>query len=471
MNFYFRGVLVISACAVLGGCVAHSPGDRMVDVEDMAPGSWTASKEGKAGVDRLWVQRFNDKQLDALVNEAILRNPDMTITAERIIQARQVARITGSEARPTANFDLNGERRKIRFVGFPFGGSQISNSFSADFLVNWDIDVWGRVRAASSAAIADAQAVEMDRKAAEASLAAEVCKAWFALAAAREQVALVQDSLKIKKDTVEAVRDRFERNLQEEGGTASQLRLAQTDQATTLASLSERQGELEAAQRRLELLVGRYPAGKVIGRARLPAVPSKPPAGVPSGLLKRRPDVIAAERRYAAAGRRVDEAFLALFPSFSLTASTGTSTDSLIKVVDSDFGVWSLAGNISQPLLTGGALMAEKKNRDSKQREELATLQKTVLNAFGEVENALANERWLRRRISELEKAQSLAIEAEQSAEQDYRNSTGDLLTMLETQSRRIEISTQLVHLRKLQLDNRVDLHLALGGGFYLSGK
>ncbi|GAA5493860.1 outer membrane protein OprM [Rubritalea halochordaticola] len=471
MNFCSKGIVAVSACVFLSGCVATPPDSRMVAVADMAPGSWTASKEGKSGVDRLWVQRFGDSKLTRLVEEAVTRNPDMKIAAERVQQARYAARIAGSDGRPTANLDLTGEKRKIQFVGFPFGGSQIANSYSSEFRVNWDIDLWGRVRASSSAAMADAQATELDRKAAEASLAAEVCKAWFALAEARQQVALVQDSINLKKRTVEAVRDRFERNLQEEGGTASQLRLAQTDLATTMATLSERQGELEAAQRRLELLVGRYPAGKVIGRAVLPKMPSKVPSGVPSGLLQRRPDVISAERRFAAAGMRLKEAKLAVFPVFSLTGTTGTSTDSLIKVVDSDFGVWSLSGNLSQAILTGGVLTAERDSRASKEREELANLQQTVLKAFGEVENALAAEKWLKRRITELEKANKLAKEAAESADQDYRDSTGDVLTLLETQGRKIDIASQLVRLKRLQLDNRVDLHLALGGGFYLSGK
>lgn len=465
MSFGFNslvGVVGLFLC----GCVARAPDGRMLDVAEMAPGSWSASKEGRAGVDRGWVRRFGDSGLSKLVNEAVVRNPDMRIAAERVDQARRTARMAGSDGRLKANLGLDGERRKIQFIGFPFGGSQISNTYGANATVSWEPDLWGRVRAGSSAAIADAQAIELDGKAARASLAAEVCKAWFSLSEAREQLSLAQRALKIRKDTVEAVGDRFERALAEEGGTASQLRLAQTDEATAMATVSQRRGEVETAQRRLELLAGRYPKGVLGGSAKLPGLGGSVPSGLPSGLLKRRPDILAAERRFAAAGKRIKEARLAVYPSFNLTATGGTSTGDLGDVLNSNFGIWSLAGGVTQNVLTGGLVTGEKAKRDSKEREELANLQKTVLVAFGEVEGSLSNERWLGRRIGELGKAYDLAGEAAESADADYRAATGDVLTLLTAQSRRIEIGSQILVLRRLRLENRVDLFLALGGDF-----
>lgn len=455
------GLSCFSACKM-----AEVPKSKIGKVGAMSPGRWSASKEAKSGVDRAWVKRFRDSKLERLVVEAITRNPDMRVAAENVRQAQQTAYLAGASSRVMLNAGVDANRRKTIFVGFPFGGSQTNNNFGLNLNVSWEPDLWGRVRAGVSASLADMQAVEMDGRAAEASLVANVCKAWFALCEANEQLVLAAEAHSLRLRTVEAVRDRFELALLEEGGGASELRLAETDVATSLAVQAQRQGEVEAAQRRLELLAGRYPAGKLKGRIKLPSVPKRPPAGLPSELLMRRPDILAAERRYAGTGMRIREAKRAVFPVFRLTGSTGTTTDALSEILSSSFGVWSIGSNISQNILTGGRVKGEISLRSSRDRQNLAKLQSTVLRAFGEVEEALAADKWLAKRISEMRKAQKLSDEAASAAEQDYALGNVTVLTVLTAQSRKIEIASQVALLRRLQLENRVNLHLALGGEY-----
>jgi outer membrane protein TolC len=195
-------------------------------------------------------------------------------------------------------------------------------------------------------------------------------------------------------------------------------------------------------------------------------VPKRPPAGLPSELLLRRPDILAAERRFAATGKRVKEAELAFYPSFPLTASLGSSTNQLRKIFDSDFGVWSIAGAAAQPILTGGALKSQLDTRSAEEREALANLQQTVLQGFGEVETALAAEGYLAARENSIAEALELSVDGAESAERDFSLGTGDVLTLLASQTRRLEIASQKVTLRRLRLDNRVNLHLALGGDY-----
>jgi len=435
-------------------------------VAGIAPGTWSATKQARAGVDTQWVSRFGDSKLNSLVREALVQNQDMRIAAERVVRASEAAKISDATSKPQVGLGVDGTRRKNIFVGFPFGGSQISNNYGVELKVDWEPDLWGMARAGKSAALAEWQAGGQDYRAARASLAGQVAKAWFALAEANEQVSLAKQALEIRKKTETAVSERFQRDLREEGGTASQLRLAQTDVASAKADLSGKQGDLENARRQIELLVGRYPAGKLTGRTRLPRVPSSPPSGLPSELLMRRPDILAAERRYSATVKRIKEAKLSIFPSFKITGTAGTTTDSLGKILNSDFGVWSIAGNIAQPILTGGRVKSEIRVRKSNQREALATLHKTVLNAFGEVEKALASERWLQRREREMREAATLAKDAAKAAEDDFRDGNGDALTLFNAQTRRIQIESQYASLRRVRLTNRVDLHLALGGGF-----
>lgn len=459
------------AAVFLTGCAAYAPESKMAEAASMAPGSWAATKEGTAGVDRDWVRRFGDSRLTATVNEAMRNNLDLRVAAERVRRAEATARLVGGNKLPQVNASLDGRKQQQRFIGLPFGGSAISENYGASVDVNWELDMWGRIRAGESAALGEMQAVGYDLEAARTSLAGQLAKAWFALGEANEQIELAKAALKIRRDTFETIRDRFERAIDGEGGTGSQLRLAQTDVASARAVLAQWEGAREQSLRQIELLAGRYPSGKNLSERGLPSLPSHPPVGLPSELLLRRPDILAAERRFAASGKSVKEARLALWPSFSLTGSLGTATDSLDEVLNSNFGIWSLGAGVVQPIFTGGRATAEMRARESDERAARSTLQQTVLTAFGEVEQALVAETFLaKRHLAQLEAAK-LAEEAATAAENDYADGSIDVLTLLAAQSRRIATATELVSLKRTRLENRVNLHLALGGSFTTRGK
>lgn len=458
--------------ALLAGCAAVAPANRMSESGIEAPDAWFATREGRSGVDRDWVSRFKDGRLRQLVDEAMVNNRDLRAAYARYEQALQQVRIAGAAAMPTADLTFGGNRQKQNFIGFPIGGgpaggvaSNTFNQFNLSLGAQWEADVWGRIRAGQAAAMADAQAAEQDLRAAQTSLAARVASAWFTVAEEKAQVALARETEATFQKTAEAVRDRFARGQQEDGGAASQLRLAETDVATARAARLERQQSLDGAIRRLEVLLGSYPAGQ-IQAASLPTVPAKPPVGLPSELLQRRPDVLAAERRFASAGKRLSEARRALFPRLALTSSAGTATGDLSDLLNSDFGVWQLAGNVVQPIFTGGQLRAEAKVRYAREREALAELQQTVLNAFSEVESALVAERLLAERAAAVEAALALAREADQAARSEFATGVGDLLTILAAQNSVLRLRSQQLTLHRLRLENRVNLHLALGGDF-----
>jgi NodT family efflux transporter outer membrane factor (OMF) lipoprotein len=469
---WFGKVGVWGGVLLLFSCAAKAPDSEMASVSGGAPGSWSATKQAKRGVDEHWVRRFGDRKLNALVKEALANNHNMRIAAEKVYRAGEAAHIAGAASRPFSTIGMSAGKQQSNLLGFPAGPGasgplQIrSQSHGVNLNISWEPDIWGRVRAGESAALAEWQAGGQQYRAARASLAAQVCKAWFALAEAKEQWTLAKEALEIRKKTEESVRERFEMNMLGQGGAASQLRLAQTDVATAKADLSSRLGMVDSATRQLELLVGRYPAAKLAGREKLPRSPSMPPAGLPSELLLRRPDIVSAERMYASSVKRVKEAKLAAFPSFKLTGSGGTNTDALSQILNSDFGVWSLGASATQYVLTGGQVRGEIRIRKSRQREALAQLHQTVLQAFGEVEQTLAAEQWLARREREMWDALVLSREAATAAADDYRDGNGDVLTLFVAQSRRIQLESRYVSLRYLRLTNQVDLHLALGGGF-----
>lgn len=463
--------LIPVAALILVGCSASAPDSRISSVSGSAPQRWAASDEARAGIDTRWVSRIGGGRADALVREAFQRNPDMRVAAERVNRAIAAAETAGAAMRPQVSAGMEGNRQKQIFVGIPLGGgggipSAVFENFGANLTVAWEPDIWGFRRAGQSALIADAQAEGNAYRAARASLAAQIMRAWLALAEANEQIALAVRTQDLLETTRGIVRDRFNQALAGDGGSAAELRLAESEIAINEALLAQRKGEREQAIRQLELLIGRYPQGAIRSAEGLPEVPPMPPAGLPSELLLRRPDILEAERRFASSGSLVAQAKLAFYPSFSITGRAGTTTDALREVVNSDFGVWSLAGGLTQPIWAGGQLRSELARIKSDDRSKLAELQSTVLKAFGEVEQAIVADRFLQAREVAIAKALDSAEEAVEAAANEYSSGIGDSLTLITAQSNQIDLASQKVTLKRLRLDNRITLHLALGGDY-----
>ncbi|MDP4995810.1 MAG: TolC family protein [Akkermansiaceae bacterium] len=461
---------MVALAALMAGCAAFSPESRMGDMG--APGGWAASKEAKAGIDRNWVGKIGGSELRGLVDEAIGNNPDMRAAAARVEKAGAEAKIAGAGRLPSLGLGGNGQRAKQNFIGFPFGGagggvpSNISQQFGVNLNAAWEIDVWGRAKAGQEAAIADAEARKYEYEAARVSLAGQVAKAWLALGESNEQVALAEQAVTASKVLADAVRERFERAILDDGGSPAQVRLTEAEVASRQGALAERKQERERVLRQLEILLGKYPSGSLAAGARLPEFPGSTPSGLPSELLQRRPDILAAERSLASAGRKLKQSKLARFPSLSLTGSAGTTTESLRDVLRSDFGVWSLGGSLSQPIFQGGEIQGGIEKASATEREEAAKLQKTVLEAFGEVEQALVAETFLSQREAAGKKSAQLSEDAAERAGEEFAAGTGEVLTLIDATQRQIDSASQYAAIRRLRLENRVDLHLALGGDF-----
>ncbi|MCB1077775.1 MAG: efflux transporter outer membrane subunit, partial [Verrucomicrobiae bacterium] len=493
--------LALMAGLALSSCAGTSPKDAKHQAAvGEVPAKWRAGGENpgaNAGADekavaaekspdpvlagRDWVGTFGDDRLGALVDEALDHNKDLRAAAARIEMAEANARIVGASFAPQVDGKFRGARQKRNFIGFPiFGGnegsgggggdtvsSNLNNEFGLSLDLSWEIDLWGRIRAGQSAALSELQATEADRAAADLSIAGQVTRAWFGLLEAREQVVLAEKTLEIFQKTEQAVRDRFNAGIGEAGqNLASQLRLAMVDIETARANLESRREAVKLAARQIEVLLGRYPAGSLESGHALPKMPSAPPAGMPGDLLDRRPDLHASERRLAAADRRLVEAKRALLPAISLSGSAGTSSEQIEDLLNSDFSIWSLAGNAAQPILNGGRLREGVVLRRAQVKQAAAEFEKTALTAFAEVENALTTGESLAARESALRKAADLAGEAYRSSSEEFAAGTGDLLTMLTAQDRWFLQQSRLIAIRRERLDNRVALHLALGGGF-----
>ncbi len=193
-------------------------------------------------------------------------------------------------------------------------------------------------------------------------------------------------------------------------------------------------------------------------------MPSPPPPGIPSGLLLRRSDIVAAERRLTAAHRRIKEAKLALFPQIQLTGSGGVASSALRELTNSGLGVWSIAGGFGQQIFRAGEILGNLKLRKLAESEAYIDYQRAVLKAFGEVETRLDNEVVLRKREEALRSAEEDLIAAFERSMDEYRRGVGNSTNLLLTQRQMLSVRSQVLTLRRMRLNNRVNLHLALGG-------
>jgi NodT family efflux transporter outer membrane factor (OMF) lipoprotein len=442
---------------------ASTPARRAPAPDFTVPTEWSAGTQVVPGsAPEQWWAEFDDPDLDAAVTEALARNHDLEAATARLDQALAIARIEGADLFPQAAANLDGVRQKRIFVGFPFAGNTTSTQWSLSLDVSWEIDLWGRLRARKSAALAEAEAARAEQSAARLSIAAQTAKAWFAVIAAREQLELAEQTARTYTTSAEQVRARYERGVRP--SLDLRLALSELDDARALAAGARRQ--LDTATRQLETLLARYPAGELVGQGTLPRPGTTLSAGLPSELMLRRPDLVAAERTLAAGGARVRAARAALFPRLGIVGSRGRVGEHIDDLLDADFSVWSLAANLTQPLFEGGRLRGNLDLERARERELLAGYFAAVLDAYREVEQFLAAEHHLADRERELTSRSEQAGAAHDLAKQRYLAGLEDYVTVLDAQRTELSARSQLIGVRAERLETRVDLYLSLGGGF-----
>ena len=428
----------------------------------LGPGSGDGAS---APAERPFWQTFSDPVLDALVEEALEHNRDLLASAQRLRASAARSMVARSARRPQVQGRLDTSRQEQALVGFPFPGPPLESEFdqwTAAVDLSWELDLWGKLSAGVDAAEAEVQAVMADLAGARLSVAAQVTIAWFGLREATQQVALAEATLGTYERSLGAIEDRHEAGLT---GTLD-LRLSQANVAGSRAQLARARQARQVVARQVEVLLGRFPAAELSSEGGFDGLPAKVPAGVPASALSRRPDMIAIERRMAAAEASARQARLDRWPSISLTSSAGFTSEDLKGLLDGDFGIWSLAGRVTAPVLDGGRREAKVEESLSQLREVRAAFASAALRAFFEVENALAAEDLLSERLGHLQVAADRSQEATALAEDQYGLGLVSIELVLEAQRRELQAQSTFLETRRELYQNRVDLHVALGGGF-----
>lgn len=443
--------------ASLAGCL-NAPDRDPGAIAPPTPAQWTASGQAARPIPERWVASFGDPMLTKLVQTALANNYDLKAAIARVRQARTEAVIAGADRWPQVSFQPSWARDRVVDQGF---GAQDFSAFQLLFNITWELDVWSRIGAAQRAAWQDAEGVAADLYAARLSLAARAAQTYYELAEAQLQVQVAEQSIHDRHTIVDLVRGRFARGLTR----GLDLRLALTDLADAEAQLAQARNRVQIAARQLDVLLGRYPAGRFKDAFSLPDPPTALPVGVPSDLLRRRPDLVASWQRLLASDSRLESASKAWLPRITLTADGGTRSPQLTQLFDPKSVIYNIGIGLLQPIFTGGRISGEIKLDEARVEEALSRYRETTLNAFREVEQSLAAEERLRAQETALREAVSQTIASQKLAVYSYQFGLIEILTLLD--SYRSWLNAQSAHLsvKRQILENRINLYLALGGG------
>jgi len=453
--------LTLLACTLLSaGCATKAPPTRAEiqqqsgAISGLAPASaWKAGgADGK--ISDNWLANFNDPQLDALVREAVLNNPDLRVSATRVEQASQYVELSKAALRPAVNL--------LGMGGYNLGDG--TSALQGAFIgASWELDLWGRLRYGRNAAQETYASTQADFEFARQSLAATTARSWFTASETWLQLQIADEMVKSAQQLVSLAEKRQQVGVgKEQDVTLARANLGNFQDNVAQIRLSHAQ-----TLRALELLLGRYPAAELKARQDLDAFPGPAPVGMPLEMLERRPDMVAAERRVAAAFDRVGEAKAARLPRLSLNASVADISSEVLQLkTDYENPSSGVGARLVAPIYQGGALTTQVEIRTLEQKEAVAQYARMALRAIGDVENALAAGRTLVEREQLLQRIvadNQRTLDLEQSS---YRIGKTDLRSVQQQQLSLFAARLSLLRVQSEQLSQRVNLHLALGGSF-----
>jgi len=454
-------VIGLSGCANLKSLSKIKPKATDVVIQEVTPIApiWVeAAPEDLPTTD--WVGSFSDASLSQLVGEALDANTNIRAAAARVDAALARADISSADRLPSVSASTSVNRTE--YPGVIPSSTRLSGGVSA----SWEADLWGRIKDGINASELEASATTADYAGARLSIAGQVTQAWFDLIESRLLTELSVRDVDTQERALRLTQRRFE------GGVtgSSDVRLARSSVANAQALQASREQRLSSVTRQLEVLLRRYPAEEIQAAADLPVLPPLSGAGTPGYILRKRPDLLAAERRLQAQGLQIDVARKNLLPRLTLDGSGSLGSNGLNKLFNIDALIASLTAGLTAPIFQGGALKANVAQQEAILRQQLENYAGTALTAYLEVENALDGEQRLLQRETALRISLDEAREAENRLELRYTEGLATILQLLDAQSRRLSAEGQLISARKERLANRARMHVALGGGFETNG-
>jgi len=422
-------------------------------------------KDAAATADTLWWKQFQDPVLEQLIDEALLHNTNVQIAAANVEQAAAVLTQTRSQLFPTVGYSAGGQRERSREPAFATLIPNYPNpasAYQAALQASWEIDLWGRIRRQSEAAYANVLATDEARRGVILSLVAQVANSYLQLRGLDAQLDVAKKTLQTYKESV----DLF--TLQFQYGQVSMMNVAQAQSQyeTAAAQIPLIESQIAQNQSSLAVLIGRDPGpilrGKSVYDLRLPQVP----AGVPSALLERRPDLLQSEQQLIAANAQIGAAKALYFPTISLTGAYGNASADLSKLFTGPARVWSHAGSLAGPIFTFGAVSGQVMQAESAQNAALLNYQLSIRNAFADVDNALIANQKLQEQLGAQVKLVAALQQYSDLARLQYDGGYTSYSTVLQAEQALFPAQLNLASIRAQVFASAVNMYKAMGGGW-----
>ena len=456
---------VSALLTILAGCAVGPDYER--PTIDTPPSYRFEDAQARDTVNTAWWTQFGDKQLERLIGIALAENKDVLIAAARVEEFYGRLGAQRGQQFPQVGAQAEAGRQRQSRASNPLfqllPGAELTNDFwSANLGVSFELDLWGRLRRGTEAARADLLAAEENRRTVILSLVSAVATSYVNLLNLDRQLEISRDTVRTRAESLRIFELRFK------GGTISEVELQQvrSEYETALAAVPALEKQVAQQESNLSVLLGRNPGrigrGGALDKLVLPLVP----AGLPSELLERRPDIRQAEQQLVAANARIGVAKAAFYPSISLTGLIGVASSDLSNLFSSDARTWSFGGSVNQPIFTGGTLSGQLAASEAQQQQALYSYQKTIQTAFGEVENSLVDQAKTREQLA----AQARQVEAlaryAYLARLRYDNGYTSYIEVLDSERSLFQAQLQLVQTQGQLYVALINLYKALGGGW-----
>lgn len=430
-------------------------------------GGWTLAKPAAHLPHGRWWNIFHDAELDAIMKDIEVSNQSLQSAAAKAEGVAALLKSAKMAFFPTLDFNASATRSKSGAQGGSTNpnsltnrGSGQQNSRSVSFASVWELDLWGRLRHSAKAATADAQAAQADVESTLLSLQTLAAQSYFSLRATDSQKQLLEGEVANYQKSVELTKNQANQGVVSSGDVA----LAETQLATTRASLIEVGVQRATLEHALATLTGRAPAAFGVRDAALTATIPSLPSAAPSTLLQRRPEIAAAERRVAAANERIGAARAAFFPSLMLNGDTGWRGLADLFAKSNNF--WSLGVDVAEPILDSGRRITAKAQADAAWKGSVADYRQSVLTALQEAEDALATLRILALESVAQDDAVRAARESERVIANQYEAGKGNYISVVVARAAALAAERGSIDLRSRRLNATVSLIKALGGAW-----
>lgn len=467
MKYSARGSLagILVTAILMSGCdLAEPPADAEVLEEALPvtteiPAKWATSGVPTSAVKGNWVGTFRDPTMAKLVQEGLTNNRDMVAAAARVEAALQTSVIAGAPLLPQIGAEASRQSSEVELRNRDINSTTSGGALAA----SWELDIWGKLRAGRASSSALARAVSEDAIYLQQSLAATIARSWIANIELKRLAVASQRAANDYAGLLQLTTDR------EAAGQVSDFDVVQARArlSAAKAATSNIKATQNAAIGELEVLLGRYPSLTLKPAASFPYMPSSLPAsGLPLSLLDRRPDIAAARSKVIAAFFNTEQAKLTRLPGITLSAAAGELFDPDLSLLGTTPRFDRIGISLLQPIFAGGAINANIERMSARQRAAVAEYGQTVLEAFNEIETALANEKVLRQELANWRSAYTDSVTALELANDRYIQGVIDMSDVLFLQQFQIAREVNVIQTHAALLNNRVLLYMALGESF-----